>query len=186
MSFETEVKVLEVKRNDIVSLMNKLKAKKVLDSRLFVDWFRTPGVKEGKDLWFLRVRSDANGSCEVTWKVVSKILGNSRKCREINVRCSSHKDMCDLLEAAGLEEYAHQEKDRVSWIYKEWRLDLDTYPGIPTYLEIEGKSEEHVNEALKLLSLADYPLNSTGERVLIQKRYGLDWYNMRFSKSDKV
>ena len=47
------------------------------------------------------------------------------------------------------------------------------------YLEIEGASEVHVNEAITLLSLEKNRTWAKGERILIQEVYGLDWYEMR-------
>ena len=83
----------------------------------------------------------------------------------------------------GLERYAHQEKYRISWLYKRWRFDLDQYPGMPAYLEIEGYSGKHIRQALELLGLSGHKTSSEGERILIQKEYGLNWYDMRFKKS---
>jgi len=51
---------------------------------------------------------------------------------------------------------------------------------MPAYLEIEGRSEEHVREALKLLDLETNPTWAKGERILIQETYNLDWYDMKF------
>ena len=51
---------------------------------------------------------------------------------------------------------------------------------MPAYIEIEGTSEEHVGEAIKLLNLESYEALSQGETKLIRERYGLDWNDMRF------
>ncbi len=88
--------------------------------------------------------------------------------------------LSDLFEELGLEKYAHQEKDRVSFTLKDWQFDIDQYPKMSAYMEIEGKSEEHIHEALKLLHLENNKTSAQGERILIQETYGLDWYNMRF------
>ena len=45
---------------------------------------------------------------------------------------------------------------------------------MPAYLEIEGKSHEHVQEAIKLLNLENYKSIGEGERVLIKKEYRLE------------
>ena len=88
--------------------------------------------------------------------------------------------LADLFEELGLEEYAHQEKDRTSFTLKNWQFDIDEYPGMPAFLEIEGNSEEEVKKAIKLLSLEDNRTWAQGERTLIQDVYKLDWYNMKF------
>jgi adenylate cyclase class 2 len=80
----------------------------------------------------------------------------------------------------GMELYAHQEKDRVSFVYKDWRFDLDQYPGMPAYLEIEGKSEEGIQEAIKLLGLENKIATPKGEMSVIKNNYNLNWFDMRF------
>ena len=57
---------------------------------------------------------------------------------------------------------------------------IDRYPKEPAFLEIEGTSEAHVNEAILLLGLEKNRTWAQGELILIQKIYGLDWYDMRF------
>ena len=180
MTYETETKVLNVDKEEVVCTLEKLGASKILDTRFVVDWFWTPGTEEGKEPWYLRIRSTRQGICEITWKGKSSPLGASRSHQEINITVSSHQAAADFLQAIGLQLYAHQEKDRTSWTHKDWKFDLDQCPGMPAYLEIEGKSEAHIQEALKLLGLEKNVTSSEGERILIQKTFGLDWYTMKF------
>ena len=181
MAHEVETKVLDVQKDRVVQALAKLKAKQLFGGRLTVDWFRTAGSKEGENPWYLRIRSYSDGRSEATWKGKSEKLGASRKHREINLNLAEPEQLAAMFEEIGLEKYAHQEKDRTSWKLKGWQFDLDAYPGMPPYLEIEGTSEEHVQEALKLLSLQGHKNSAEGERVLIQTEYGLDWYDMRFA-----
>ena len=180
MPHETETKVLNVESAEISAKLDALGARKILETRLTVDWFQFPGTKAGEEPWYLRVRKYSDGKAEITWKGESEILGKSRRHKEINLDVSDFEKAKDFLEAIGLENYAHQEKDRTSWTYKDWRFDLDQYPEMPAYLEIEGKDESHIGEALRLLGLENNKTWSGGERVLIKKEYGLDWHKMRF------
>jgi adenylate cyclase class 2 len=180
MAHEIETKILNVDKNFILQKMLKLGAQKLQETRLVVDWFRTANSGEGGDPWYLRIRSYSDGKSEITWKGKSDVLGASRKHKEINFTVSSHELAEDFLHELGLEKYAHQEKDRISWAYQNWRFDLDQYPGMPAYLEIEGQSENHIQDAIKLLELGTNKSSSEGERILIQNEYSLDWYNMKF------
>ena len=180
MNYEIETKVLDIDEKTLKEKFLSLGARKVQDTRLVVDWYRTKGVKNGEDKWFLRIRSDSEGKHEVTWKKVSKILGTARKHKEINFLIEEPEKLSDLFEEIGLEKYAHQEKDRVSFMHKDWRFDIDQYPKMPAFLEIEGKSESHVKEAIKLLGLEKNRTWADGERTLIENIYKLDWYNMNF------
>ena len=105
---------------------------------------------------------------------------NGQMKKEINLQISNPAECADLFKELGLELYGHQEKNRVSWKYKNWRFDLDQYPKMPHYLEIEGESEENIVEAIKLLRLEEKIATPKGEREVITDNYHLDWYNMRF------
>jgi adenylate cyclase, class 2 len=180
MAHEIETKVLDIDAEEVQGKLAALGAQKTQDSRLIVDWYRTIGDEEGEEPWFLRIRSYGGEKHEVTWKAKSDVVGIARKHKEINFLIDEPEKLADLFEELGLETYAHQEKDRTSYTLKDWSFDIDWYPGMPPFLEIEGNSEEHIQEALALLGLKDNPTWATGERILIQERYGLDWYEMRF------
>lgn len=182
IKYEIETKILDVDKNIIKEKMQLFGAKEVLNTRLFVDWFGPKNFshKSDEDPWFLRIRTDNEGNSELTWKSARNFLGASSKHKEINLKVLDKNATSDLLIELGMELYAHQEKDRISWIYKDWSFDLDQYPNMPAYLEIEGKSEESIQEAIKLLNLEDKMVTPKGETTIIKNDYSLDWYNMKF------
>lgn len=177
---EIETKVLEVDKKKIKQTLKSLGAKEIQNTRLVVDWYCPKGTHKEKHPWYLRIRTTSDGKNEVSWKSLPKITGNTRHSDEVNFNVSDAKLAKKLFENIGLENYAHQEKDRISFSLKDWNFDLDQYPQMPAYLEIEGKSHKHVQEAIALLQLENHKSIGEGERILIEKEYGLNWYNMRF------
>ena len=178
---EIETKVLDVDKEEIKEKLKTLGAKEIQNTRLIIDWYGPKGLThEGDDPWYLRIRTTSEGKNEVSWKSLPKITGNTRHSDEVNINVSDSLLSGKFFESIGLEHYAHQEKDRISFILKDWQFDLDHYPGMPAYLEIEGNSHEHVQEAIKLLNLENHKSIGDGERVLIKKEYELDWFDMRF------
>ena len=180
MAQEIETKVLNIDADRVIRKLIELGAQKTKETILRVDWWRPKGIGEGEDPWFLRIRSNSEGNHEVTWKAKSEILGTTRRHKEINFNIAEPEKLSDLFEELGLEFYAHQDKERTSFTLKDWAFDIDRYPKMPAYLEIEGTSEAHVNEAIVLLGLEKNRTWAEGERILIQKVYELDWYEMRF------
>jgi adenylate cyclase class 2 len=181
MTQEIEVKVLDVNKEAVAAKLMLIGARKLQEIRLSVDWYGPKNLTHaGDDPWYLRVRSTSGGKSELSWKSLAKHVGNTRQSEEINFDVSDPKAAGELLRALNLELYAHQEKDRTSWQFKNWRFDLDQYPGMPAYLEIEGESESHVAEAIALLELENKRAISEGERKLIKEEYGLNWNDMRF------
>lgn len=180
MAHEIETKILGINEAEVKNKIISLGGLKIQETKLVVDWYRPKGVKEGEDPWYLRIRSNSEGKNEVTWKAKSAILGTVRKHKEINFFVNAPEKMAELFEELGLEKYAHQEKYRLSFDLEDWHFDLDKYPKMPAYLEIEGQSEEHIKKAIKLLGLSEHKTWAKGERILIQEIYGLDWYDMNF------
>ena len=178
---EIETKVLNIDPLEVTNSLESLGAQLVENIKLSVDWYGPKGLTHnGDDPWFLRVRTYSNGKSEVTWKGISEHVGASRQTKEINFTISDPESVGELFKALDLEQYAHQEKLRKSWTHKQWRFDLDQYPGMPAFLEIEGSSESHVAEAIELLNLQNNQTHNKGERTLVQDVYSLNWFEMRF------
>lgn len=181
MAHEVEVKILAVDVEAVTKTLADVGAEKILETRFSVDWFQEKGTRENHEPWFLRVRTTSQGQAEVTWKGKVALLGTARAQQEFNIKIDNSVKMTSLFLGIGLEHYAHQEKDRISWRYEDWQFDLDTYPGVPPYLEIEGKDEAHIQEAVKFLRLEDCESTTEGERRLIQEVYRLNWHQMSFA-----
>ena len=177
---EIETKVLEVDVNSLVEKLNKFGAEKIQEVMLVVDWFSLSGLGKENHSWYLRVRSYSTGKIEVTWKGKYDTVGNVRQVKEINVLVDNHEKTKMLFEEIGLVCYAHQEKKRISWKLNNVQFDLDTYPKVPAYLEIEAGSAEEISNMIKKLDLIKFETWNDGERTLIERKYKLDWYHMRF------
>ncbi|MFD7505804.1 class IV adenylate cyclase [Streptomyces sp. NPDC059850] len=93
--------------------------------------------------------------------------------REEEVAVSSFEDTHALLNLMGFTAKAYQENRRTSYVLEGVRLEIDSWPLIPPYLEIEGDSTEEVTSTAKLLGLD--PGSLTGANTLgIYARYGID------------
>ena len=100
---------------------------------------------------FARVR-DEGDKIVMTYKNVSddhSILGT----KEVNVCVDDYDDAILLLKGCGLEIKARQETKREIWHFDEVEICIDTWPWIPTFIEIEGPSEKSVWDTAKKLGL---------------------------------
>lgn len=77
---------------------------------------------------------------------------------ETELEVSSMQEANNLLEALGFYHRGDEEKERISYILFDHEIDIDTWPGIPTYFEVEGKSEKDLN---KFLSKLGYSMSDT-------------------------
>jgi adenylate cyclase, class 2 len=74
---------------------------------------------------------------------------------EIETEVGDLDAMAEILTNLGLREVRYQENYREEWQLDGVAFDFDTWPGLPTFLEIEGRDEASVREAAARLRL-DY------------------------------
>ncbi|WP_194838807.1 class IV adenylate cyclase [Nocardia sp. XZ_19_369] len=74
---------------------------------------------------------------------------------EIETTVGDLSAMAEILTRLGLREVRYQENYREEWQLGDTVFDLDTWPDLPTFLEIEGPDEASVRKASASLEL-DY------------------------------
>ena len=79
----------------------------------------------------------------------------------------------ELLENMGIKSRGYQENKRTQYILNGVEIDIDSWPMIPTYVEIEGKNEEEVMNTLEILELPKDKV-TTLDVDSVYKKYGID------------
>jgi adenylate cyclase, class 2 len=74
---------------------------------------------------------------------------------EIETEVTDLGAIAEILSRLGLREVRYQENYREEWRWGETVFDFDTWPGLATFVEIEGPDEASVREAAGALGL-DY------------------------------
>ncbi len=180
MGIEFETEVLEVKVNEIVQKLRELGAKEipeVLQQRwvFSLACSKDGDFGKGKDAW-IRLRK-VGERIELTYK--NKIGKGKEDTEEIEVEVSDFNKTHDLLSKLScFEGKYYQENKRHKFILEDIEFTLDTWPKIPTILEIEAKSKEEVKKGLELLSLSGKDVGHLG-LVKIYFKYGIDLHSFK-------
>lgn len=90
---------------------------------------------------YARVRDEGN-CITMSYKRLDSLSLSGMK--EICLKISDYDDGIALLKACGLEAKAVQEAYREEWELDGVEITIDTWPWIPSYVEIEGPSEASV------------------------------------------
>jgi len=77
--------------------------------------------------------------------------------KEVTVIVDEFENTCIFLKSIGLEQNSFQETKRESWKLGDTEIEIDTWPWIPSFIEIEAKNEDTLREVADLLGL-DYTL----------------------------
>jgi len=91
---------------------------------------------------FARVRQEGNGVV-MTYKSYTDdtvITG----CKEVNVRVDDYDAANLFMQGIGMKLKADQDSYRELWELDGVEITIDTWPWIPTYIEVEGPSEDAV------------------------------------------
>ena len=121
---------------------------------------------------FARVR-DEGDKIVMTYKNVSNdnsILGT----KEVNIDVNDYDDAILFLKGCGLKMKANQETKREIWKYGSVEICIDTWPWIPTFVEIEGPSEESVWGTAEKLGLERDDAKFGSVDTTYQYYYGID------------
>ena len=127
---------------------------------------------------WIRLRR-TNGKTTIAVKHILADNGTKiQQMLETEIEVPSMEDGKNLLSALGFAYKSYQEKERISYILNNHEIDIDTWPGIPTYVEIEGNSEEDLQNFLGILG---YSLNDTVSCTAddIYKMYGKSMFDIR-------
>ncbi len=168
METEYEVRVLDIDVDNLLKKLEELGAKKKGEyfQRRYVYDFK-PKL-EGK---WIRLRTNGENTT-LTIKDIrddNSISGTLELEEKVEDFDKTHL----ILKELGYEAKAYQENKRITYVLDDIELDIDSWPFIPTYLEIEGKNEEVVKKYIELLELQNCIITSEGV-TKVYARYDID------------
>lgn len=168
MSIEYEVRVLEIDDKALINKLEKLGAKYIgsFEQKRYV--FDTIPTEESK---WIRLRTNGK-KATLTYKCVQKATVDGTE--EIEVEVSDFEKTRELLEACGIKHRGYQENRRVQYILDGVEIDIDSWPMIPTYVEIEGKDEESVMAMIKKLELDESKVTALDVMSVYDEIYHID------------
>ncbi|MFE6926087.1 class IV adenylate cyclase [Nocardia sp. NPDC057663] len=130
-----------------------------------------PGV-DGK---WIRLRDNGNRTTLAVKEITSDAIDGTH---EVEVSVDDFAATNSLLEMMGFSAKSYQENKRVSFTLDGAQLELDTWPRIPPYLEIEAATKADVIRVAELLGYTEADL--TGENTIkIYARHGIDLNTIR-------
>ena len=95
-------------------------------------------------------------------------------------------DTNEILMKLGYTPRTFQENFRIEYTLDGVNFDLDKWPMIPPHLEIEGKSEEDVLKAMKLLGWSVDDMTAQDIDTVYSKNYGIDLDSIKTLKFSEL
>lgn len=140
MKLEIEAVFLDVNKDKIRTKLKSLGAKLIAPERKMIRTvFHLPNSDK---VCFARVR-DEGDKIVVTYKEFQNEK-SATGVRELNLIVNDYDDAVELLRIFGLHEKSYEESMRETWELDGAEVCIDTWPWIPTYVEVEGTSVENM------------------------------------------
>ncbi len=99
---------------------------------------------------------------------------------EIELAVSDFDTAVLFLEKIGYPAYRHQEKKRHTFVLDGVMVEIDTWPKIPTYVELEGESEQALRDAAEKLGMDWANVVTDNPRKIIEGRYHIPVGQMKW------
>ena len=80
----------------------------------------------------------------------------------------------EILNHLGYEARNYQENYRRVYLLNNTEISIDSWPLIPTYAEIEGKTNEDVEKVLELVNTKNYKVTTFDVDSIYREIYGID------------
>jgi adenylate cyclase class 2 len=154
---EIEVKFLNIDSKKLQRKLKKIGAKKVFEKLYKRRVFDFPDLRFNDIGAWLRVR-DEGDKVTMTWKRRIGVKShngkdNDQSMEEIEIEVSDFDKVTKIIKKLGLEEKFYEENKRIRYVLDDIEFDIDHWPGLEPYLEIEAKSWDDIDKAIKLLDL---------------------------------
>ncbi len=154
---EIEVKFLTIDPQKMQEKLVAIGAKKVFEKTYRRRVFDYPDLRLHKDGAWLRLRDEGE---KITLSYKHRLgqkthdgTANDESMVVIEVSVDDFEKTALLLQKIGFAEKHYIENRRVRYVLGEVEFDIDTYPRLDPYLEIEAPTWEEVDRAIELLGL---------------------------------
>ena len=145
MKDELELRILDIDVNKVVQKLEALGAEKV------GDWYYKRYVYDTKpyheDKW---IRLRTNGE-ETTLTYKEYIKDSVDGVKELEIIVSDLDKTIEILKVLGYEFRSVQENKRIRYIYDGIEIDIDTWPDLNPYVEVEASTKEKVDYMVNIL-----------------------------------
>ena len=173
MNTEYELRVLDINKELIIQKLIECGAEKIGEynqKRYVYD------TKPKKDSQWIRLRTDGNKTT-LTYKNIIKNTIDGTK--ELEIEVSDFEDTNKFLEIMGYAHKGYQENYRIKFKLGNVEIDIDTWPMIPTYMELEGKNEEDIMKVINLLEIDKKKITALNCQDIYKEIYDIDIENIK-------
>lgn len=168
MKTEYEIRILEINREEMIAKLEELGAikKGVFIQRRYV--YDLKPAEKGK---WIRLRTNGIVTTLAYKNIVSSTIDGTK---EVEFEIQDFDKANEFLENIGFKSRSYQENERIQYILNNVEIDIDSWPMIPTYMEIEGSSKEDIMNLKQLLNVDNNKVTTLNCDDIYKQIYNID------------
>lgn len=154
---EVEVKFLNINPDNIEKKLAGIGAEKLFDKIYKRRVFDYPDLRLNDQGAWIRIRDEGD---KVTLAFKQRVgvktddgSQNDETMEEIELEVSNFDKMAQLFEKIGLKEKFYEENRRIRYQLDSIEFDIDFWPQLEPFLEIEANNWDEIDRAIELLDL---------------------------------
>lgn len=179
---EIECRFLEINKEELVKKLVSLGAKDEGEIMLEETIIYDKDLKWRDNNRFLRLRKIGD-TTKLSYKEHNAHTVDGTY--EIEFKVEDYKKAELLFDKIGLNIYRRQQKKRHTLQLSGVTFDIDTWPRIPTYVELEGGSEEELKKAAEMVGLSWKDANFHNASWVIENVYNIDVRHLTWFTFDR-
>lgn len=169
MKKEIEIRILNIDKKKFIEDIIALGAKKqseYLQKRYVYD-FNPVNPKK-----WIRLRTNGVKNTITVKEIIDNQVIDGTN--ELEVEVSDFNTANLILKELGYVPRNYQENHRIVYNLNEVEISIDTWPKIPTYVELEAKSEELIKKLLSIIEYNEKDLTTLDVASIYMNVYGID------------
>ena len=164
-----------IKTDSLQELLEKENFIKILNKKEMIEFVKQ--FHNNSKKW-IRLRKTNKKTTIAVKHILADNNTSIQQMLETEIEVESMQKAKDFLQALGYSHKSYQEKTRKTYELENYEIDIDTWPQIPTYMEIEGKDEEDLNRILNKLGYKiEDTISCTADDVY--RKYGKTMFEQR-------
>ena len=163
---EIEVKILEIHIEEVEKKLKKMGAEKVFEGEIVSSYFDFSGKvleKEGK---ILRLRQKEDKVILTYKELIAQ--DEAKIMDEYELAVDDFRSIKKIFEGVGLLPLYEFNKHRTTYKLNNTNFEIDKYPDIPAFLEIESPDLKTINKMVSKLGFSKEKVNSYSIKEVLE------------------
>ena len=168
---EIERKIFDISPKAVKARLLKMGAKIIFNGVMKVKYFDTKKGDIRKKHELLRIRQVGDKKVEICFKCNKRVKDGCKIYDECEFNASDFEEVARFFEKLGYICTCYYEKKRTEFVLKDIKVEMDEYPRLKPFIEVEASSAKKIDDLVKKLGLEKNEKSSETINEVLKRKY---------------